>query len=150
RGKQVKKPGGIFYTPATGIWQTVWLEPVRTSHIESVVIIPDVDANEIRFKAVVKKTEVDSSILIQSRNKSFESVNGKPNQEIRVPMKDARLWNPDNPVLYECDVILTDFTNDSAATDTARCYFALRKIELGKDDKGTTRILLNGKPYFQV
>jgi hypothetical protein len=152
RGKQVRKPGGIYYTPTTGIWQTVWLEPVSSAFIARLVITPDVDKGEARVKPVVIGAGADHRILLQSSGskKLFESQTGKSNEEIRIPIKEAQLWTPESPFLYDLEVLLLSPRADSQAEDRVQTYFGMRKIAVGKDDKGVTRLLLNGKFVFQV
>lgn len=150
RGKQVRKPGGIFYTASTGIWQTVWLEPVTKVHIQSLKITPDVDENTVRITVQVTGAAPGHRILIQASDRNFASVTGKPGEELRVSIAKPRLWSPESPHLYEFEVLLISNSADSASEDQVKSYFAMRKIEVGKDNQGITRILLNGKPYFQI
>jgi hypothetical protein len=155
RGKQVRKPGGIYYTPTTGIWQTVWLEPVpKGVHIERLKIVPDPDKGEVRITATVPGAGARHSILIQSPpsgTKLFEPQSGKPGEEIRVRVPRPHLWGPNDPFLYDVQVLLLNkVENDSAAQDQVDSYFGMRKIEVGKDGDGRTRLLLNGKFVFQV
>jgi beta-galactosidase/beta-glucuronidase len=150
RGKQVGRPEGIYYTPTTGIWQTVWLEPVPQASIARLKINPSVDdgkvlievetrgtsAGPLRFKATVKDgAEQVASLTSQDRH-------------FAIPLPGAKRWTPDSPYLYDLRVELLD-GNDKAA-DAVDSYFGMRKIALGKDEKGDTRVLLNGKPIFQV
>jgi hypothetical protein len=155
RGKQVRKPGGIFYTSSTGIWQTVWLEPVGKAHIQSLKITPDVAKGEVRI-AVQVAGDVPGdplrghTVLVQSSDRAFSSVSGKPGEELRVRVVKPHLWSPESPHLYPFEVFLSNNSADSAHADHVESYFALREIAVGKDPQGITRILLNGKPYFQV
>ena len=156
RGKQVRKPGGIWYTPVSGIWQTVWLEPVNAAHIESVKITPDIDKGEAIFTVQVSEPQspfpLGLSLLIQSRGlrKSFESVSGKPGQPMRVKLDKARLWSPEDPHLYEADIMLTSNLRDSAVDDSVTAYFGMRKISMARDEKGRLRMQLNNTNYFQL
>jgi hypothetical protein len=148
RGKQnlasFFNPGGIFYTPCSGIWQTVWLEAVPARRIEELIITPDVDAGVLRLTVVAKgkgaDAEVEATALIV--DKVVARARGKPGAELTLPIKEARLWSPDDPFLYDLRVKLGD--------DEVTSYFGMRKVSLGKDDKGITRILLNGKFVFQA
>jgi hypothetical protein len=153
RGKQVNKPGGIYYTPTTGIWQTVWLEPVPKAHIAALKITPDVDRGEVRITATAAGAQAHHGIVVQAPrgSKAKLSASGKPGQELHVPVKNARLWSPDKPFLYDFEVILTNNKErDGAAEDTVQSYFGMRKIGVGKDQGGITRLLLNNKFVFQV
>jgi hypothetical protein len=148
RGKQVKKPGGIFYTASTGIWQTVWLEPAvfLGGHIESLRITPDVDKKEVRLRANVVGVPLAESVLqvrILDGNKEVASYKDFfTNSEVTLKIPEPRLWSPESPFLYDVEIHME--------ANTLRSYFAMRKIEVKKDDKGITRMFLNNKPYFQV
>jgi hypothetical protein len=150
RGKQVRKPGGIFYTASTGIWQTVWLEPVSKAHIQSLKVTPDVDKGEVRIAVQASGVSPGHRILVQAPDRAFAPVTGKPGEELHVRVPTPRLWSPESPHLYDLEVLLTGDAADSAAEDRVQSYFALRKIEVGKNKQGITRIFLNGKPYFQI
>jgi hypothetical protein len=148
RGKQnlasYFNPGGIFYTPCSGIWQTVWLEAVPARRIEDLLMTPDVDAGVLRLTVTAKgagaAAEVEAVAL--AGGKEVARARGRPGAELALPIKDARLWTPDDPFLYDLKLKLGD--------DEVTSYFGMRKVSLGKDEKGITRILLNGKFVFQV
>ena len=147
-GKQHVKPHGIWYTPVTGIWQTVWLEPVNENHIVDVKIVPDID----NYKVIVKpeivnasndnKIEVVVSELITDVAKAY-SINGE-DVEVSMP-SDAKLWSPDYPFLYEMNVTLYQGNKE---VDRVRCYFAMRKFSTAKDENGIVRLQLNNEPIF--
>jgi beta-galactosidase/beta-glucuronidase len=141
RGKQSPKPEGIFYTPCTGIWQTVWLEPVPRSAISNLIINPDLDGKRVAIIVRSESTGADVQIhgLQTSGGDSF--VRGKSNTEIELRLKSSRLWSPDDPYLYELKVTL----NDGPSHDEVQSYFGMRKIEVSH-----SRILLNGKPIMQI
>jgi hypothetical protein len=149
RGKQVRKPGGIYYTPTTGIWQTVWLEPVPEASIASLHIVPDVDGRKVSITVGGKGTQGDQKVVLTvfGGTKAALTLGGKVGETIAVPLPAPKLWSPDNPFLYDLQV---DLIKDTKPVDSVRSYFGMRKIEVGKDDKGVTRLLLNGKPYFMV
>ncbi|BCM91191.1 beta-galactosidase [Abditibacteriota bacterium] len=144
-GKQRTKPGGIFYTGATGIWQSVWLEPVPVAHIDSLKITPDVDTSQLRL-TVNSSGNAPISVSALDGGKTIASVKGTANTELIIPIKNAKLWSPDSPTLYDLKVTLGTGKN----ADSVNSYFAMRKISLGKDDQGRTRIFLNNKFVFQV
>jgi beta-galactosidase/beta-glucuronidase len=150
RGKQVNKPGGIFYTPVTGIWQTVWLEPVPTAHIEAIKLTPDVDTGVIKVLVTGSGTRDDSrvsaSVTLDGQRIGGEVV-GKVGVEFEIPLKGAKLWTPETPTLYSLQLGLPDF---DASPDPVTSYFAMRKISIGKDENGITRPMLNGKFVFQM
>ena len=147
KGKQnlgsMFNPGGIMYTPCSGIWQTVWLEAVPACRIEELQITPDVDAGVLRLKVLAKgavKEQVEAVAL--HGGKELARATGQPGTDLVLPIKNARLWTPDDPFLYDLKVKI--------GQDEVASYFGMRKIALGKDDKGIPRILLNGKFVFQV
>jgi hypothetical protein len=145
RGKQVRKPKGIWYTPTTGIWQTVWLEPVPTASIMSLRIVPDVDAKEARVAAIGLGTDTSYKIrLVLTLPKGKSEVTGEVGEGIRLPIRDLQLWSPESPFLYPLHI---ELQKGGKGVDSVESYLAMRKIEV---DKGTARIALNGKPYFMV
>jgi beta-galactosidase/beta-glucuronidase len=151
RGKQVRKPGGIFYTASTGIWQTVWLERIPPAHIESFVIVPDID-NKIARLTI--RTSVDQQLdnrivtIARDGDAVVSQASEKVTHEIDLPISDAKLWSPDSPHLYNLTIELR--SPDGTKRDSIDSYFAMRKISIGKDDKGIMRIFLNNKPLFMV
>ena len=144
RGKQKLKPGSIMYTATTGIWQTVWLEPVPPSHIESLKIVPDVDESCLRL-TVVGSGSVEA--VASEDGKDMAQVTGQAGSELKLSIPNPKLWSPDSPHLYDLRVSLK---SGDKTVDSVTSYFGMRKIALGKDDKGVTRMMLNGKPVFQV
>ena len=144
RGKQKLKPGSIMYTATTGIWQTVWLEPVPPSHIESLKIVPDVDESCLRL-TVVGSGSVEA--VASEDGKDIAQVTGQAGSELKLSIPNPKLWSPDSPHLYD---LLVSLKSGDKTVDSVTSYFGMRKIALGKDDKGVTRMMLNGKPVFQV
>jgi hypothetical protein len=149
RGKQVKKPGGIWYTAVTGIWQSVWIEPVPEVHIKSLKIVPDIDSKSARITAVCSQATIDCRVELEVNLGWFNKLKSKGNadEEIILKIKKPRLWSPDSPFLYPLKVTLKD--NKGKVVDTVTSYFGMRKISLGKDEDGITRLFLNNKPLFQ-
>jgi hypothetical protein len=135
-GKQVLNPQGIMYTPSSGIWQTVWMETVPADYIDGLVITPDVDAS------VVKITVKSSSNAAVELKAAGQTLKGNTNEVIIVDVKNARLWSPDDPYLYDLTVKL--------GADIVKSYFGMRKIVIKKDAKGIDRIFLNNKYYFNL
>jgi len=148
RGKQnlasMFNPGGIMYTPCSGIWQTVWLEPVPACRIEELQITPDVDAGVLRLKVAGKGAPPGAvaEAVVSAGGRVIAKAGGEPGTDLTLPIKDAHLWSPEDPFLYDLNVKL--------GRDEVTSYFGVRKVSLGKDDKGITRILINGKFIFQV
>ncbi len=148
RGKQVRKPGGIWYTAVTGIWQTVWLEPVGLFHIESIQMTPDIDAGVLRLRVSVGGPLTDrKTFKVMARVAGDLGFQGAAlDEELALPIKSLRLWSPDSPYLYDLEVLLR---SGPAQHDSVKTYFAMRKISLGKDEDGILRLCLNNKPLFQ-
>ncbi len=152
RGKQVNNPGGIFYTPTTGIWQTVWMEPVSAqASIRRLKITADPDARRVD---VVPEIAGDASGLSLnltwvdpdgSGSASASSGNAR-NCSLPLPA-GARVWTPESPALHGLKV---ELKQGDTVVDAVGSYFGLRKIEVAPDDKGVNRLMLNGKPVFMV
>ena len=148
RGKQVRKPNGIWYTSTSGIWQTVWLEPVGAAHITGLGITPDIDRSEV---AIVPRTTAplgrySVEITIRDDGGHHWSASGPLGEKLVIPVKQLHLWSPETPYLYDLTVTLK---LGHRTMDRVQSYVGMRKISLGKDAKGFTRILLNNQPYFQ-
>jgi hypothetical protein len=148
-GKQHRNPHGIWYTPTTGIWQTVWLEPVPQAYISALKIVPDLDAKRARVTATAGGgsggARVRATVLDSGRE--VARAEGPAGQPIDLEIQGAKPWSPSSPFLYDLRVELLD---GGAAVDAVESYFGLRKVSLGKDADGITRILLNGEPLFQL
>ena len=144
RGKQSLHPGGIMYTPTSGIWQTVWLEPVEEAHIASLKLVPDLDAGCLRLTVEGAGTV---EAVVSDGGKEIARVNGDAGKELKLVIPNPKLWSPETPHLYDLSVTLK---SGDKVVDKVTSYFGMRKIALGKDEKGITRPLLNGKFVFQV
>ena len=144
RGKQVSKPRGIWYTPVTGIWQTVWLEAVPLTSIDSLHIVADVDGKQLKVK--VRTRGSDKVTVKVSAPALGVSVQCIPGETAELPLKDFELWSPGNPKLYDLEV---ELVRGGRTVDRVKSYFGMRKIGLGRDQNGIPRILLNGEPLFQ-
>jgi beta-galactosidase/beta-glucuronidase len=142
RGKQVLTPKGIWYTSVTGIWQTVWLEPVPAAHIDSVQLTPDVDGHKLRLlvRASQPGTFTATATL---HGKPAGSITGKTDTAAGLPLSDLALWSPDTPTLYDLDIKLQ-------SGDSVKSYFGMRKIEVRKDQAGIDRLYLNNHPQFMI
>jgi beta-galactosidase/beta-glucuronidase len=133
-----------MYTATTGIWQTVWLEPVAAAHIEALKIVPDVDGGCLRLTVTGTGT---AEAVASDGGKDVAQASGAAGSELKLAIPNPKLWSPDAPFLYDLRVSLK---SGDKTVDTVTSYFGMRKIALGKDDKGVTRMMLNGKPVFQV
>ncbi|MFB9674838.1 PA14 domain-containing protein [Streptosporangium vulgare] len=142
-GKQRLNPGGIFYTPASGIWQTVWIEPVARAHIDAVHTTPDVAGQALKVTVAASGAAGRVAVVTaRDRNRVVGTVSGPVGTELRLPVPNPRLWSPDDPFLY-------DLTVELKGADRVRSYFGMRTISTGQVG-GRTRILLNGEPVFQI
>ena len=140
-GKQIKNPHGIWYTPVTGIWQTVWLEPVSKAHITKVRAVSDID--DMTQTVFVDAEEAEGAQVVIG-DKKCKVVSGRAT--ITLDVKGQELWTPDNPKLYDFSVSLE---KDGQTVDKVDSYYANRKTSLGKDEKGITRLMLNNEFVFQ-
>jgi len=193
RGKQVRKPNGIWYTAVTGIWQTVWLEPVPKTYISRLILEPDIDTATLKLQEELSGDVLQEPFKLRleiagdgpgshthrpGRDSIFagyakagllptvvaELLAGKPHQallpgqiltgqehgrigkKLHIVIKAPKLWSPDEPFLYNLKVTLEQ---NEKVLDEVSSYFGMRKISLGKDEAGVTRLLLNNKPLFQ-
>lgn len=147
-GKQKKKPEGIWYTPVTGIWQTVWLEAVSKSHITSTKHTPDIDAHTISITADVQNAVAGDQIKVEVLNgrKVLATKLVDPATAAVISLENEHLWSPADPFLYDLKISLI---RNKKAIDEVGSYFAMRKISMGMDGNGIQRMLLNNKFVFQ-
>ena len=149
RGKQVTNPGGIWYTPVTGIWQSVWMECVGEAHISNYLVVSDIDAGTLHFSASVDGKASGCSLLAEVYDKGVKigDIAFSPNGSgAVVRLSDMHLWSPEDPYLY--DIKLKLF-KDGRLIDSVNGYTACRKSSEVRDSAGYRRIGLNNKPYFQ-
>ena len=133
RGKQKLKPGGIWYSPVSGIWQTVWCESVPENYISSLFITPRLESGSVEITCFGEgrvHAEIDGD------GYDFEA--GEP---ALLKLRDVHAWSPEDPYLYPVKLSLGD--------DKVESYFALRSVGVSEDRNGVKRLTLNGKPYFQ-
>lgn len=148
RGKQVEKPQGIWYTSVTGIWQTVWLEPVGEARIADIHNLPDIDAGTVTVKAEVCGALSGDimEVKVLEQGKVVGSGKAAAGLEVLVPVPEARLWSPETPFLYDLEVTLL---RKGSAIDQVKGYFGMRKISTHRDKNGIVRLQLNNHDYFQ-
>jgi beta-galactosidase/beta-glucuronidase len=149
RGKQVNRPEGIWYTSVTGIWQTVWLEPVSEKYFTNVKITPDIDNKKLTVVAETNESSVSDKVEVKVMDgskvvASGRSINHLP-VEITMP-DEVKLWSPDSPFLYDLEITLW---SDNKPQDKVKSYAAMRKYSIKRDDKGIVRLQLNNKDMFQ-
>ncbi len=157
RGKQVSNPHSIWYTPVTGIWQSVWIEPVPASYIKDYNVVADIDAGTI---TVIPEVEGEAeevlvclreggegwSTLDDKAGKIIASMSVKPGESAVLEVPEAKLWSPEHPYLYALEI---KTLSAGKAQDKVSAYTALRKSSEVADEQGFRRLGLNGKPYFQ-
>lgn len=148
RGKQVRKPGGIWYTPTSGIWQTVWLEPVSAAYITGLKITPDIDHHSVTVEPATTALLGDFrlELTVHDGFRKLSSATARSGKPSVLALDHPKLWSPEHPHLYGLTATLT---LGNRTIDKVESYFGMRKISLGKDQNGFTRLLLNNEPYFQ-
>ncbi len=148
RGKQVSNPEGIWYTPVTGIWQTVWLEPVNEKHITDVVAIPNIDNASLKVEATICGATFGDvyEVVLKEGNKVISSEKAVAGQSVELAVPNAKLWSPESPFLYDLEVKLI---SNGKTVDAVDSYTAMRKVSSKRDENGIVRLQLNNKDYFQ-
>ena len=142
RGKQVTKPGSIWYTAVTGIWQTVWLEPVPPRYVAELDVTPDLAHGRVAVRADVAGEPVALDVAVLAGGSVVARGRGRSDSVVTVTVPHPRAWSPDDPYLYRLSVRL-------ASGDSVGSYFGLRSIAVGPDSGGVPRLLLNGRPLFE-
>lgn len=147
RGKQVKTPKSIWYTPVTGIWQTVWMEAVPKSYIERTRQIPDIDKSSVSITSIVRNIQQGDKIRVSAwdgTQKVAEQESASENLTLQIP--NAKLWSPADPFLYDLQIQLV---RNGKVIDDVKSYFGMRKISMAPDANGIQRMLLNNQFVFQ-
>lgn len=146
RGKQVSNPEGIWYTPVTGIWQTVWLEPVAAAHVKSIKAIPDVDNGVLNVTVSAEASAADVvEVRLMDKGNVIASAKGVAGKELRLAVENPTLWEPSNPYLYDMSVSVV---RNGKRLDEVKSYTAFRKISAERDANGIVRMRLNNKNLF--
>lgn len=140
-GKQRLDPSGIWYTPSSGIWQTVWMEPVATDHVDSLKLTPDVKNSRLTVEPQGVKDGLPVSATAYAGHRKVATVTGRTGQPLTLKISNPRLWSPDDPFLYDLKV--------SVGADRVGSYFGMRSIAV-EQVNGTPRTVLNGKPVFMM
>ena len=154
RGKQKMKRGGMFYTAQSGIWQTVWMEEVPDTYVEELIVTPLYDESAFRIRVrladadrMTENCETGSGcerkikVMLSSQEMEPLQREGLVDEDMRIPVPDMHSWSPEDPFLYDIQVL--------AGEDCVRSYAAMRKISVEKDAQGIPRMFLNNRPYFQ-
>ncbi|MFD7290658.1 PA14 domain-containing protein [Streptomyces sp. NPDC059863] len=138
-GKQRLDPSGIWYTPSSGIWGTVWMEPVAADHVGSLGLTPDVAGEKLAVEVRGIRDGVPVTATAYDGKRKIGTVTGRTGSTLNVPVRDPRLWSPDDPHLYRLEV--------TAGKDRVGSYFGMRSLTVEKVD-GVPRTVLNGTPTF--
>tara|TARA_R110002096_G_scaffold9967_1_gene38825 strand:- start:1268 stop:3112 length:1845 start_codon:yes stop_codon:yes gene_type:complete len=148
RGKQVNKPHAIWYTPVTGIWQTVWLEAVPNQYISSIRNTPDLDNKQITVQAEVMNPEPGQmvSVSLMANGELLAEEKVPAGKEVTFTISNPNIWGPENPFLYDIEARLLE---GRKLVDAVKSYTAMRKISMLPDENGNQRLLLNDKFLFQ-
>lgn len=147
RGKQTSKPESIWYTPVTGIWQTVWLEPVAAEHITAIKAIPDIDNGSLGV-TVNASCGCPTNIIevkLLDKGRVIASAKGLSGKELRLGVQNPTLWDTENPYLYD---MIVSLSKNGKIVDEVKSYTAFRKISVKKDENGIMRMQLNNKNVF--
>jgi beta-galactosidase/beta-glucuronidase len=148
RGKQVNRPEGIWYTPVTGIWQTVWLEPVPANHITAVKTIPSIESSSLNVTVSTSKCNAGDIIEVKLTDKGqvVATAKGLPGSELRLSVLNPTLWDTQNPYLYGMKISVV---SSGKTVDEVTSYTAFRSISTKRDANGLMRMQLNNRDLFQ-
>lgn len=147
RGKQINNPHGIWYTPVTGIWQTVWLESVPETYILATRQTPDVDASTLTVSANVDGAQAGDQLVLEAYDGTQKIADASVaiGSEAKLKVSNPTLWSPDNPKLYD---LVVKIVRKGKVIDEAKSYFAMRKINMKKGSDGIQRMYLNDEFVF--
>ncbi|MBP5332589.1 MAG: beta-galactosidase [Bacteroidales bacterium] len=156
RGKQVSNPGGIWYTPVTGIWQSVWMEPVPAAYVKDYKAVADIDASTLTVTPFTQGGEL-VKVTLREGGEGYSTETGKPGKvvasglgepgaEIVLSVPEAKLWSPEHPYLYALDI---EVIRNGKVKDRVHGYTAMRKSAMAYDFAGYKRLGLNNRAYFQ-
>jgi beta-galactosidase/beta-glucuronidase len=144
-GKQIMEPHGIWYTPVSGIWQTVWMEPVPETYIKSFTTVPDVPGAKLAVDVKVENMQPGDICRVQMYDGEFLAGEGNGYKDA-VWVTNPKLWSPENPFLYDLKVMII---RKGQIVDEITGYAAMREVAVARDADGHKRMLLNGEPLFQ-
>ncbi len=148
RGKQVTEARTIWYTPVTGIWQTVWLEPVPESRIASLRTTPDIDTKSLTVEAAIVGARRGDivGITLRDNGRTVAEARAAAGEPLRLTLSDMKLWTPDTPVLYDLEATLL---RGGSSVDRVGSYAAMRKNSVVRGKEGFLRLALNDRECFQ-
>jgi beta-galactosidase/beta-glucuronidase len=150
RGKQVSNPNSIWYTSVTGIWQTVWLEPVAPNHITGIKAIPDIDKGVLAVTVSTTQTNAAAVVranLLDKGGRVVATAKGAPGDALALKVANPLLWDTQTPNLYDLNIALSDASGKTI--DDVQSYAAFRKISKVRGADGVNRLQLNNKTLFQ-
>ncbi|MEV3856326.1 PA14 domain-containing protein [Streptomyces sp. NPDC050095] len=140
-GKQRLDPSGIWYTPSSGIWQTVWMEPVAPDHVTDLKLTPDVDKGQLAVETTGVRDGLPVTATAYAGKRKVATATGTSGKPLTVRITDPHLWTADDPYLYDLKV--------TVGQDRVGSYFGMRSIKV-ENVNGTPRTVLNGKPVFMM
>lgn len=148
RGKQVTESRTIWYTPVTGIWQTVWLEPVPESRIAALRTTPDIDTKSLTVEAVTVGVRPGDivGVTLRDNGRTIATARAAAGEPLRLTLSDMKLWTPDTPVLYDLEATLL---RGGKPVDRVGSYAAMRKNSTVRGKEGFLRLQLNDRECFQ-
>lgn len=147
RGKQSSNPRGIFYSSVSGIWQTVWIEPVGRAKVEKILITPDVDKKRLKVKVWADDSAALAKVELLEGGKKISEAKGISGAELDLPVEAPKLWSPDNPFLYELKIQLL---SGGEVVDTVESYAAMRKVSAARSKDGYVRMRLNDREIYHI
>jgi len=139
RAKQKTKHGGIWYTPQSGVWQTVWIESVPKTFVKSMTIVPNIDDSIVSVKLDIEGSPKTASIVMFDGKKEIAKAEIKKGEAV-LKLKAFECWSPENPKLYDLVIAVDE--------DIIKSYCGMRKFSIIEDEKGIKRLALNNEPYF--
>ena len=148
RGKQTLYPGGIMYTSVTGIWQTVWLEPLPETNIDQIKMVPDIDQSVLNLTVNTDgdATDVTYSATVKDGETIVQSATGNVNELTGISVPNQKMWSPDDPFLYDINI---QIKKDGNVIDEINSYFGMRKIAMVEED-GIQKLYLNNEFLFHL
>ena len=148
RGKQVNRPEGIWYTPVSGIWQTVWLEAVPQQYIRNIRTTPDLDRKLSRVETAACGAQPGDVIEVRLYDNGTKVAEGRAlsGAPVELNVAEPKLWSPASPFLYDMEVALV---RNGRKVDEVQSYTAMRKFSIGRDENDIVRLELNNEPLFQ-
>ena len=148
RGKQVNRPEGIWYTPVSGIWQTVWLEAVPQQYIRNIRTTPDLDRKLFRVETAACGAQPGDVIEVRLYDNGTKVAEGRAlsGAPVELNVAEPKLWSPASPFLYDMEVALV---RNGRKVDEVQSYTAMRKFSIGRDENDIVRLELNNAPLFQ-